>query len=152
MLPIAVVWWFSEPILSALVGKGQTATLAALYLRVLIAGMPGVAAFESAKRFVQSQGLFHATTYTLLIGAPLSFLQNWLFVFRAGWGFAGAATAMAVTQNLLPILVIFYVMLFEGGQCWKGFSLKAFSNWGKFSSTSITRRLGTNKTLQKQAQ
>ncbi|KAJ4208280.1 hypothetical protein NW759_013717 [Fusarium solani] len=130
MLPIAVVWWFSEPILSALVGKGQTATLAALYLRVLIAGMPGVAAFESAKRFVQSQGLFHATTYTLLIGAPLSFLQNWLFVFRAGWGFAGAATAMAVTQNLLPILVIFYVMLFEGGQCWKGFSLKAFSNWG----------------------
>jgi MATE family multidrug resistance protein len=137
IVPIAVIWWFSEPILSGLVGKGQTATLAALYLRVLIAGMPGVAAFESAKQFVQSQGLFHATTYTLLIGAPLSFLQNWLFVFRTGWGFAGTATAMEITQNLLPILVILYVLIFEGGQCWKGLSLKAFSNWGKLRLCSV---------------
>ncbi|KAF4978176.1 hypothetical protein FZEAL_5421 [Fusarium zealandicum] len=130
MVPIAVVWWFSEPILAALVGNGRTATLAGLYLRVLILGMPGVAAFESAKRFVQSQGLFHATTYTLLLGAPLSFLQNWLFVFRLGWGFSGSAVAMAVTQNLLPLILILYVRFIEGSECWKGCSLKAFSNWG----------------------
>ncbi|KAI5457514.1 mate-domain-containing protein [Mariannaea sp. PMI_226] len=130
MVPIAILWWFSRPILVALVGGGRVPDLAALYLRVLIIGMPGVAVFESGKRFVQSQGLFHATTYTLLIGAPLSFLQNWLFVFRAGWNFSGAAIAMGVTQNLLPILLIMYVRLFEGSECWKGFSRKAFSNWG----------------------
>ncbi|EWG51822.1 hypothetical protein FVEG_10698 [Fusarium verticillioides 7600] len=130
MIPIAVVWWFSEPILAAAVGPGRTTQLAALYMRILIAGMPGVSAFESAKRFVQSQGLFHATTYTLLVGAPLSFLQNWLFVFKFGWGFPGAAIAMAVTHNLLPILLILYVRLFEGYECWKGFSRKAFTNWG----------------------
>lgn len=130
MVPIAVLWWFSEPILTRLVPDAETASLAALYLRVLILGMPGVAAFESGKRFVQSQGLFHATTYTLLIGAPLSFFQNWLFVFKFGWHFAGAATAMAVTQNLLPILLAIYVRLFEGSECWKGFSKKAFTNWG----------------------
>jgi len=130
MIPIAIVWWFSEPILAAAVGPGRTTTLAAMYMRILIAGMPGVSAFESAKRFVQSQGLFHATTYTLLVGAPLSFLQNWLFVFKFGWGFPGAAIAMAVTHNLLPILLILYVRLFEGYECWKGFSRKAFTNWG----------------------
>ncbi|KAM0082192.1 hypothetical protein ACKRZS_005690 [Fusarium odoratissimum] len=130
MIPIAIVWWFSEPILAAAVGPGHTTELAALYMRILIAGMPGVSAFESAKRFVQSQGLFHATTYTLLVGAPLSFLQNWLFVFKLGWGFPGAAIAMAVTHNLLPILLILYVRLFEGYECWKGFSRKAFTNWG----------------------
>ncbi|KAL4731360.1 hypothetical protein ACLX1H_000326 [Fusarium chlamydosporum] len=130
MLPIAVLWWFSEPILAAAVGPGRTTTLAAMYMRILIAGMPGVSAFESAKRFVQSQGLFHATTYTLLVGAPLSFVQNWLFVFKLGWGFNGAAVAMAVTHNLLPLLLILYVRLFEGSECWKGFSRKAFSNWG----------------------
>ncbi|KAK0721695.1 mate-domain-containing protein [Lasiosphaeria miniovina] len=130
MVPIAFLWWFSEPILRVLVPGEETAALAALYLRVLIIGMPGVAAFESGKRFVQSQGLFHATTYTLLIGAPLSFLQNWFFVFKLGWHFAGAATAMAVTQNLLPILLILYVRFFEGSQCWNGFSKKAFRNWG----------------------
>lgn len=136
MLPIAVLWWFSEPILAAAVGPGRTTTLAAMYMRILIAGMPGVSAFESAKRFVQSQGLFHATTYTLLVGAPLSFVQNWLFVFKLGWGFNGAAVAMAVTHNLLPLLLILYVRLFEGSECWKGFSRKAFSNWGKYLVTS----------------
>ena len=132
MIPIAFLWWFSEPILDALVPGDETAKLAALYLRYLIIGMPGVAAFESGKRFVQAQGLFHATTYVLLIGAPLSFFQNWLFVFKLGWHFAGAATAMAITQNLLPILLILYVMIFEGSECWKGFNRKAFSNWGRF--------------------
>ncbi|KAK3389813.1 MATE efflux family protein subfamily [Podospora didyma] len=130
MIPIAFLWWFSFPILRALVPSEETAELAALYLRVLILGMPGVAAFESGKRFVQSQGLFHATTYTLLIGAPLSFFQNWLFVFKFGWHFAGAATAMAVTQNLLPLLLVLYVRFVEGSQCWDGLSRKAFRNWG----------------------
>ncbi|KLU92699.1 MATE efflux family protein subfamily [Magnaporthiopsis poae ATCC 64411] len=130
MVPIAVLWWFSRPILEALVPGEETAALAALYLRFLILGMPGVAAFESGKRFVQAQGLFRATTYVLLVGAPLSFLQNWLFVFKLGWHFAGAATAMAVTQNLLPLLLVLYIRFVDGKQCWKGFTWKAFSNWG----------------------
>lgn len=130
MVPIAVLWWFSEPVLAFLVPDRETAALAALFLRVLILGMPGVAALESGKRFVQSQGLFHATTYALLIGAPLSFLQNYLFVFKFGWHFAGAATAMAITQNLLPLLLVLYVRFVDGHQCWNGLTRKAFSNWG----------------------
>lgn len=128
--PIAILWWYSEPILAALVPSNETAQLAAMYLRVLILGMPGVAAFETGKRFVQSQGLFHATTLTLLVGAPLSVLQNWLFVFKLDWGFAGAAFAMAITQNLLPILLACYVKFFEGMDCWNGLTKKAFSSWG----------------------
>ncbi|KAK3988934.1 putative transporter [Cladorrhinum sp. PSN332] len=130
MIPIAVLWWFSEPILASMVPDQETASLAALFLRVLILGMPGVAALESGKRFVQSQGLFNATTYALLIGAPLSFLQNYLFVFKFGWNFAGAALAMAITQNLLPLLLVVYVRYVDGRQCWDGLSRKAFSNWG----------------------
>jgi multidrug resistance protein, MATE family len=131
MVPIAVLWWFSEPILASLVPDLETARLAALYLRILILGMPGVAAFETGKRFVQSQGLFHATTYTLMIGAPLSFLQNWFFAFHLGWNFAGAAMAMAITQNLLPVLLALYVRFVEGSECWNGLTRKAFNNWGK---------------------
>ncbi|KAK4222463.1 putative transporter [Podospora fimiseda] len=130
MIPIAVLWWFSEPILASMVPDRETASLAALFLRVLILGMPGVAALESGKRFLQSQGLFNATTYALLIGAPLSFLQNYLFVFKFGWNFGGAALAMAITQNLLPLLLVVYVRYVDGMQCWDGFSRKAFSNWG----------------------
>lgn len=130
MVPVAFLWWFSGPILRAAVPDAEAADLAALYLRVLILGMPGVAAFESGKRFVGAQGLFRATTCALLVSAPLSFLLNYLFVFRAGWGFAGAAAAMAITQNLIPILLVLYVIFVEGSGCWGGFSRKAFSNWG----------------------
>ncbi|KAL2127461.1 hypothetical protein VTI74DRAFT_10687 [Chaetomium olivicolor] len=44
--------------------------MAATFLRVLIAGMPGVAMLESGKRFVQSQSLFKAAAYALMIGRP----------------------------------------------------------------------------------
>ncbi|KAJ4286218.1 hypothetical protein N0V88_008081 [Collariella sp. IMI 366227] len=111
-----------KPILAALVPDTETAALAAMFLRVLILGMPGVAALETGKRFVQSQGLFHVTTYALLIGAPASFLMNYIFVFKLGWGFAGAAAAMAITQNLLPVLLILY---------------KAFNNWGQFGTAEL---------------
>jgi len=129
-VPIGVLWLFSEPILRALVPDPESARLAAQYLRILILGTPGVAAFESGKRFVQAQGLFHATTYVLAIGAPVSFLLNYVFVWRFGWHFAGAALAMAVTQNLLPALLVLYVRFVEGMDCWGGLSRRALHNWG----------------------
>lgn len=128
--PIGLLWFLSEPILASVVPDAETARLAALYLRILIFGIPGVAAFESGKRFVQAQGLFHDTTYALLIAAPSSFFLNWLFVWKLGWHFAGAAAAMAATQNLLPLLLVAYVYLVEGAECWKGLSRRALSNWG----------------------
>lgn len=128
--PIGLLWYFSEPILASVVPDKESARLAAEYLRILIWGIPGVAAFESGKRFVQAQGLFHATTYVLMIAAPTSFFLNWFLVWKLNWHFAGAATAMAVTQNLIPLLLVGYVYFIEGSECWRGFSKRAFSNWG----------------------
>ncbi|KAK0624869.1 mate-domain-containing protein [Bombardia bombarda] len=130
LVPIAVLWWFSGRVLGSMIPDQDTAALAGLYLRVLILGTPGVAAFESGKRFVQAQGLFHATTFVLLIGAPLNILANWFFVWQMEWGFAGAAAAVVFTQNLLPLLLFLYVRFVEGMECWGGLSRHAFSNWG----------------------
>ncbi|KAK4456447.1 mate-domain-containing protein [Cladorrhinum samala] len=130
LVPIAALWWFAGPVLGSIIPEQDTAALAGLYLRVLILGTPGVAAFESGKRFVQAQGLFHATTVVLLIGASLNVLANWFFVWKMGWGFTGAASAVVFTQNLLPFLLFLYVRFVEGMECWNGLSRRAFSNWG----------------------
>ncbi|KAK0730966.1 mate-domain-containing protein [Lasiosphaeris hirsuta] len=130
LLPIGTLWWFSGSVLGRIIPDPDTAALAGLYLRVLILGTPGVAAFESGKRFVQAQGLFHATTFVLLVGAPLNIAANWFFVWRLGFGFAGAASAVVFTQNLLPFLLFLYVRFVEGMECWNGLSRRAFSNWG----------------------
>ncbi|CAP60300.1 uncharacterized protein PODANS_1_6020 [Podospora anserina S mat+] len=130
LVPIVTLWWFSGSVLASIIPEPETAALAGLYLRVLILGTPGVAAFESGKRFVQAQGLFHATTFVLLIGASVNIFANWLFVWKMGWGFTGAATAVVFTQNLLPFLLFLYVRFIEGMECWNGLTRRAFSNWG----------------------
>lgn len=128
-LPVAVLWLFAEEVLIYLVPDAETARLAALYLKVMIFSIPGVILFEVGKRFTQAQGLFRATTYVLIIAAPINIFINWLLVWRIGLGFVGAPIAVAITETLLPILLFLYVMLVDGKQCWGGFSKRIFSNW-----------------------
>ncbi|KFX87718.1 hypothetical protein V490_08073 [Pseudogymnoascus sp. VKM F-3557] len=128
-IPIGLFWLFSSRVLEAIVPEKRSAELAGLYLRVLVFGLPGYALFESGKRFVQAQGLFSATTYVLLIAAPLNAFMNWLFVWRFEWGYIGAPIAVAVTHNLLPLLLFLYVYFIDGRQCWGGLGKRALTNW-----------------------
>ncbi|KAK2627696.1 hypothetical protein QTJ16_002342 [Diplocarpon rosae] len=129
-IPIGIIWLGAENILQKIVPEQESARLAGLYLQILLIGAPGYACFESGKRFVQAQGLFSATTYVLLVAAPLNAFMNWLFVWQFGWGFIGAPIAVAITDNLLPILLFLYVRFVDGRQCWNGFTWRAFHNWG----------------------
>ncbi|OAP64907.1 hypothetical protein AYL99_00879 [Fonsecaea erecta] len=131
-VPIAVIWLLAENILLALVPEPEVAKLAGLYLKVVLLGAPGYAAFESGKRFVQAQGLFSASLYVLLFCAPFNAFMNWLFVWKLKMGFVGAPIAVAITDNLLPIGLFIYVRFFSktGMSCWNGFTKKAFHNWG----------------------
>ncbi|KAF1839511.1 MATE efflux family protein [Decorospora gaudefroyi] len=128
-IPISLIWAFGTQILSQIVPEKETARLAGLYLKVLIAGAPGYAAFESGKRYVQAQGLFSATMYILLVCAPLNAFLNWFMVWHLGWGFIGAPIAVAITENILPLLLFLYVRFIDGYQCWGGFDKRALKNW-----------------------
>ncbi|KAJ2892788.1 MATE efflux family protein [Zalerion maritima] len=130
-IPVAISWWFATDILRlALPNETASVELAGLYMRIMILGIPGVWAFECGKRFVQAQGLFHATTYALLMGAPLNILISWTLVKKLGLGFVGAPMAHAFTQLLLPLLLYLYVVFVQGSHCWGGFTKRAFHNWG----------------------
>ncbi|KAL8760487.1 MAG: hypothetical protein Q9184_003331 [Pyrenodesmia sp. 2 TL-2023] len=129
-LPIAVIWLSATSVLTHVVPEPDVALLAGQYLRIVLIGAPGYACFEATKRYLQAQGLFSASLYVLLICAPLNAFMNWLFVWRFGWGFVGAPIAVAVTDNLLPILLIAYVRFVAGMACWPGLSKRAFRNWG----------------------
>ncbi|KAI1409613.1 multidrug and toxin extrusion protein [Hypoxylon sp. FL1857] len=130
VFPIAVLFFFAKDILLYIVPDPRSAELAGLYLRIITVGVPGFAAFEGGKRFVQSQGLFIATTYVLLIAAPVNIFINWLLVWHFGWGFIGAPVSVAMTQTLMPLLLLSYVLFVDGSQCWGGFTRRALTNWG----------------------
>ncbi len=106
------------------------AVLAGLYLKIILIGLPGYACFESAKRYLQAQGLFSASLYVLLICAPLNAFLNWLFVWKFQWGFIGAPIAVAIIDLLLPVLLILYVRYIAGRACWPGLTTRAWRNWG----------------------
>lgn len=131
MVPILVVWAFAADILVQLVPEAEPARLAGLYLRIAAAGIPGYILLECGKRFVNAQGLFHATTYVLLFAAPLNVLLSYLLVWHYNWGFIGAPIAVAFTQNLMPALLFLYIAFIDGSQCWGGFSKRALTNWGE---------------------
>ena len=130
-IPIAVIWVLAERILLFIVPEPKVAELAGLYLKVVLAGAPGYACFESGKRFVQAQGLFSASLYVLVFCAPFNAFMNWLFVWKLKMGFIGAPIAVAITDNLLPLGLFLYVRFFSkhGMSCWNGFTRKAFQNW-----------------------
>lgn len=139
LVPVAILWSFAGEILVRIVPEPESAELAGVYLKIVIAGIPGFIFTECGKRFVNAQGLFQATTYVLLIAAPFNIFINWLFVWHFGWGFIGAPIAVAVSQNLIPVLLFSYVVFIDGSQCWGGFSKKALANWGKFYIRSFPK-------------
>jgi MATE family multidrug resistance protein len=136
-IPMAIIWYNGEAILTLMVPEKETARLAGLYLRIIILGMPGYYLFESGKRFVQAQGLFNANLYCLLICAPLNAIMNYLFVWKFGWGYIGAPIAVVITETLLPICLFAYVYFIAGKECWGGFSSAAFRNWWPMISLAL---------------
>lgn len=137
LLPLWVLWWNAELVLNLVIPEPDTAKMAGLYLKVLILGTPGVVAFETGKRFVMAQGLFHATTVVLLVGAPLNIVLNYVVVWKMGWGFVGAGITIACIQNLLPFFLYLYVVFIDGKECWGGLSKRAFENWGPMLKLAV---------------
>lgn len=80
-IPIAAIWLSGKQILLLIIPERESAELAGLFLKLLVLGAPGFAAFEAGKRFVMAQGLFNANLYVLLVCAPLNALMHWLFVW-----------------------------------------------------------------------
>lgn len=139
-VPIGAVWICSPWILSLLVPEKELAILAGDFLRIYLIGAPGWGMFEAGKRFTQAQGNFHASLIVSMVCAPINILLNYLIVFRLDMGFQGAALAVAISNDLQPIVLALYVRFFAPStlKCWPGLDLKrAATGWGPMVRLSI---------------
>lgn len=134
IFPLSLIWWYSSAILAPMIGDKELADLTQLYLRINTFGTPGLFLFETGKRFLQAQHIFHATTYILIIVAPINFILNYILVWHPtyGLGFIGAPIAVSIIYWLMTILMIGYIAFIDGIKCWNGFDFeKATKNWGQ---------------------
>lgn len=144
-VPMLILWVFgSKPILTMLLGSDSSRLieLASSYLKILSIGIPGFIIFENSKHFLQSQGIFHASTYILIICAPLNAFLNYLLVWNSkiGLGFIGAPLSVVITNYLMCFLLLCYIFLINGYQCIPRqsiFNKVMFQNWNKMINLSI---------------
>lgn len=138
-IPIGVVWMFSPPLLAMVVPQENLAHMAGKFLRVSLLGAPGYALFEAGRRFVQAQGLFYGPLLVMLAAVPINIFLNWLFVLKLGWGFIGAALALSVTRDALPLLLLAYVTLINPSslKCWVSWGKDTFKDWGPMVKLSL---------------
>ncbi|EXJ77176.1 hypothetical protein A1O3_10334 [Capronia epimyces CBS 606.96] len=139
-IPIGALWICSPWILSALVPEKDEAILAGNFMRIYLIGAPGWAIFEAGKRLCQAQGDFTASLVVIAICAPLNVLWNWLLVFRFKLGFAGAAWAVTISNNLQPIVLALYIRYLAQSnlQCWPGLDLRrACQHWAPMIKLAI---------------
>lgn len=94
-IPVAILWLNATTLLKYVIPDEEVASLAGQYLKVLIFGAPGVALFESVKRYLQVQGHFAAILVVLAITATSNFLLTWFLVTVSGISTCGAPSAGA---------------------------------------------------------
>lgn len=145
-LPIMYIWWFwSEAILSFMIPERELCHLAARYLRITSVGVPGFILFECGKRFLQCQGIFHASTIVLFICAPLNALMNYLFVWdkNIGIGYLGAPLSVAINYWLMAFGLLAYTLFTKHDndplKCWNGIIKRnqVFKNWKKMFNLAL---------------
>lgn len=147
MLPVLFVWtFFGYDLIVLLLPDKETAKLSADYLVYICPGIPAYVLFECGKRFLQAQGIYHVSTYVLLIAAPSNLIMNLVFVRY--WGYLGAPIAVAINYWLMFIGLFVFTVYFVDAEstpfkmhpleCWNGFDLKeAFRGWKRLVSLAI---------------
>ncbi|ONH67408.1 Ethionine resistance-conferring protein 1 [Cyberlindnera fabianii] len=136
---VVLVWVFaSAPILTLLVDDPRLIQMASTYLAILAIGLPAFIIFETLKRFLQAQNIFHASTYVILVAAPFNAFLNYYLVWRGPkMGFIGAPIAIVCTNYLMATFLTLYTVYVDGYQCWCGFSKDVFRNWGRMLNLSM---------------
>jgi Na+-driven multidrug efflux pump len=96
-VPIIVLWSYAEQILPNILSNEETAILAGRYLRIIAWGTPGYALYEAAKRYIQAQGVYSASSYVLSVCAPVNAFLNWFLVWVCS---SDTSFLTALTGNL----------------------------------------------------
>ncbi|OWY45225.1 putative transporter [Alternaria tenuissima] len=136
-IPIAIVWFCSEPLFKALGQEDYIARDSARFLSVLAPGGIGYIYFEALKKYMQAQEIMRPGTYVLLITSPLSAGLNYLFVYTFKMGLLGAPLATGIAYWASFLLLLAYARFVDGWQCWGGWDRKCLQNLWTFSRLAL---------------
>ncbi|KAJ2849262.1 ethionine resistance protein [Coemansia brasiliensis] len=117
-LDMALVWLKQDAYVSTLCGQ---------YVRMQLLGVLPWLSFECIKRFLQAQGIMHASTYILLAVMPVHLLSNYVLVWSklVGVGFIGAAIANVLTNWFILGGISLYTWRSKAQEAWGGWTIQS---------------------------
>ena len=157
-IPVAVLWFYMEPVLLAIGEPAQLCKDVQDIMRVLIFGAPGFIAFESLKKYLQCQGessslflceyespslsigIMRASTLVLIILWPINLALNVVLVHYTPLGMLGCPVALSITYWL----AFFFLIIVT----WMSPAHKANGTWGGFQPSAVLYANGCYGFLQ----
>lgn len=99
-IPIGILWWCAESVLTALNQPEEVIHRASIYLRFMLIGLPGNMCYEIIRRTLVVIGLAPLPLMISIISACTSTLTGYILVYHTSLGFVGAPIAISVSQWL----------------------------------------------------
>jgi Na+-driven multidrug efflux pump len=112
----AAAVWFNVLTLVTLVGaSGETAELAASYLRIIIPSLPILVASIVASAVLRSHGAAFSSMYVTILGGVVNAILDPIFVFALDMNLAGAAWASVAARIASTTLSFYFLFKNHGG-------------------------------------
>ncbi len=99
---------FLEPLLKWVGGSERTIPFAVEYLKIVIPGNIFSTLCFSYNSIMRASGYPIKAMLTMLLGAVLNTLLDWLFIYGFGWGIAGAAWATVIAMLVSAVFVMWH--------------------------------------------
>ncbi len=103
-----VTFVFSDRILTFLGAQGNVMAYAREYLSVILYGFVFFSFSLSSNHIIRAEGKPRAAVYTVIIGAILNIILDYIFLFVLKMGVKGVALATVISQFCSSLYVIFY--------------------------------------------
>ncbi|XP_057535835.1 protein DETOXIFICATION 18-like isoform X1 [Amaranthus tricolor] len=130
-IPISILWYYTEPILTFLHQSPEISKEAATFLRCLIPGLLAFGNIQNILRFLQTQSVVWPAVVCSLVPLILHFGINYVLVYCTCLGYSGTALAASITFWISAIMLFVYVHYSKDlKHTWTGFSKEAFHHVG----------------------
>ncbi|XP_077461425.1 multidrug and toxin extrusion protein 1-like [Stigmatopora argus] len=132
----------TEPILIAAKQSAEVVNLAQLYVKIFMPALPPAFMYQLLGKYLQNQGIIWPQVITGVFGNSLNAIINYVLLYRLHLGVAGSAAANAISQCILPALLLAYIY-WKGlhKATWGGWSVDCLREWGSFAKLAIPSML-----------
>lgn len=126
---IAILWWYTEPILIFLHQSSSISKEAALYMKYSIPTIFAYGFLQNILRFLQTQSLVLPLVVCSLVPLALHVGIAYVLVHLTGLGYKGAPLAASVSLWISVLMLALYVKCAkEFRHTWRGFSSESFNH------------------------